>query len=277
MIKIITDSSSNITQQEAAEWGITVIPLTLIFGDKQYRDGVDINTDDFYGKLISSKDFPHTSQISEDELGKACEECHKDGDEVIVLPISRGLSGSYSMAKAMSERPEFSYVTVYDTRCTTIMLKKLVEYAIAHKGESAKDVCKGLDKLRKRVKLYACLDTLEYLKKGGRLGAAAATFGEILKIKPVITVNDEGGLTVLGKSLGMHHGIKTIVDLVKADKIEGSPTFIYTMDDKNSKTLAEKCSEKCGEFKNMIFENMCPVIGAHIGPAACGIVYIVKE
>ena len=274
MIRIITDSSSNISQQEARELGITVIPLTIIFGDKQYRDGVDISTDEFYKKLTSTEDFPHTSQIGEDQLTKAYDECLKDGSEVLVLPISSGLSGSYSLAKTVAERPEYKNVTVYDTKCTTIMLKMLVQYAIAHKGESAANVCKGLDRLRKHIRLYACLNTLEYLKKGGRLGTAAATFGEILKIKPVITVNEDGGLTVLGKALGMHHGIKTITDLFKKDKIEGDPVFIHTMDDKNAKTLAQKCGEK---FKNIISENMCPVIGAHIGPAACGIVYIVKE
>lgn len=273
MIRIITDSSSNITQEEAGEWGITVIPLTIIFNGKEYRDGVDISTDEFYKKLTSGKEFPHTSQISEEKLTEALDACGKD-DEIIVMPISRGLSGSYSMAKAVAERPEYSNVTVYDTRCTTIMLKMLVQYTIAHKGESAKNVCKGLDKLRRRIRLYACLNTLEYLKKGGRLGSATATIGELLKIKPVITVNDEGGLTVLSKALGMRHGISNIVDLVKKDKIEGTPVFIHTMDDKNAKTLAEKCGDK---FKNIVSENMCPVIGAHIGPAACGIVYIAKE
>lgn len=268
MLRIITDSSSNITQEEAKELGVTVMPLTVCFGTLEYRDGVDIDTDSFYKMLVSEKSFPHTSQLSEESIESAVKECMQDGDEVLILPISSALSGSYERCAAVAERTENVYAL--DTLCTTVMLKMLVLKAVQHRDAGAKEVMKILSEYRKRIKLYAALDTLEYLGKGGRLSKTSAFLGTMLKIKPVITINGQGRVELVSKQFGMSKCISATAALVDKNRIDfAEPVFfIYTMDEKNTVTLFEKAGIQYSQK-----DNICPVIGSHIGPAAAGIVY----
>lgn len=271
MIAIITDSSSNITQQEAAQLGITVMPLTIIFGDKEYRDGIDIDSNKFYDMLIKSKEFPHTSQLSEAQIEEAVESALKRFDSVLIMPIAAALSGSHERCARIAAK--YNNVHVYDTRCTTVMLKILVMEAVKNADKSVQEVIKILDGLRPKIKLWAALDTLEYLGKGGRMSKTVATLGTVLKIKPVITINMEGEVELISKQVGMSKGISHIAKLVDIKKIDYSrPVFsIYTMNDENSLTLIEKIGIKCSDK-----DNICPVIGTHIGPNAAGIVYVEK-
>ena len=274
MIKIITDSSANISQAEAMDMGITVIPLTIIFGDKEYRDGVDMFEDEFYTRLVESGEFPHTAQVTEEQLTKAYTEACADGSEVLVLLISKALSGSYGLACNIAKRKGFENVHVYNTQCTTVVLRILVDAAVKNRDKPVKEVISLLNGLRPKIKLYAALDTLEYLKKGGRLSSTAAVIGGLLKIKPVIILNTKGEVELVSKQLGMQKALRYIEDEVAADKIDKNyPVYyIYTMVDENCRALMEKTGADGGAVK----QNICPVIGAHIGPAAAGITYVIK-
>ena len=182
MVKIITDSSSNITVEEAEKLGITLMPLTINFGTKEYLDGVEITCDEFYKKLTEGSEFPHTSQLTEEQVEKAVSENLADGNEVLLMPLASVLSGSYERCKLVSERHE--NVTAYDTKCTTVMLKLCVLEALkmAQNGATAAEICAMLDELRPKLKLYACLNTLDNLRKGGRLSSVSAIIGSVLKI-----------------------------------------------------------------------------------------------
>lgn len=272
MVAIITDSSSNISREEAEALGVTVMPLTVIFGAEEYRDGVDIKTEEFYKKLNTSRDFPHTAQLNSEQIERAVESALSRADEVLILPISSALSGSYERCREAAEKYENVYV--YDGKCTTVMLKMLVLEAAANRQKSAAEIIEILGAYRPKIKLYAVPDTLNYLAKGGRISKAAATLGMALRIKPVVTVNERGEVALLSKQITMARSFEYIRSAVQRDEIDfGRPVYLmYSMTDKNAVALFSKLginyTEKC---------NICPVIGAHIGPAAAGIAYCCKR
>lgn len=271
MLKIITDSSSNITQDEAEKLGITLLPLTISFGSEEFRDGVDIETHQFYEKLLASKEFPHTSQLTETQVEEAVKTALKTHDGVLIIAIASALSGSYERCAAVAKK--YDNVVAYDSKCTTVMQKMLVMEALKHTDKSAAEVVKILDELRPKIKLFAALDTLEYLEKGGRLSKTSAFLGSLLNIKPVITINAEGKIELVAKQLGINKSISYIASKTDAGKIDRTrPVYlIYTMDDKNARALIEKLGTECSETANV-----CPVIGTHIGPCAAGFVYAEK-
>lgn len=271
MVAIITDSSSNITQEEARKFDITVLPLTIIFGIEEYRDGIDIDSAKFYEKLTTGKDFPHTAQLTEGQIEEAVVAARKKADEVLIMPISSALSGSYERCAKVAEK--YDNVYAYDSKCTTVMLKMLTLLAVKNAEKPAKEIIKILSDYRPRIKLYAVLNTLEYLGKGGRISKAAATLGNALKIRPVVTVNDDGEVELVSKQFGMNKGIAYIAEQVKKDEIEyGEPiTVIYSMTQENSDRLIEKVGVKYSEKSEI-----CALIATHVGPHAAGFVYVKK-
>lgn len=274
MVKIVTDSSSNLTAEEAESLGVTLLPLTIMFGTKEYRDGVDLSFDEFYRLLVTSPEFPHTSQITPEAFGKVFEEAKRAGETVLVMPIASALSGTYAAALKAKERGGYDNVTVYDTKCQNVMLKLLVTAAVQNAEKSVEEIVDILNELRPRVRLYAALDTLEYLKKGGRLGRFAATLGSLLKIKPVIEIDKEGNVVVLSKQLGFAKAQRAVLEKIKAASFDKSMPvyFIYTMNDSNCNALAAKAGVPVYEKSNI-----CPVIGAHIGPCAAGVVFVEEK
>lgn len=271
MIKIITDSSSNITREEAKTLGISVVPLTINFGTEEYLDGVDISSEEFYVKMSESKELPHTSQLTEEQIETAVTEALKEADEVLIMPLASAISGSFERCKAVADRHERVYA--YDSKCTTVMLKLMVCEALKMADKPASEVISMLDGLRPRLKIYACLDTLENLRKGGRLSHLSAIIGSVLKIKPVITFSLDGKVEMLSKQFGMNKGISYIASKIDKNSVDLTKPvyFIYTGNDKNTAALFAKLGLEYSERLNI-----CPVIGTHIGPDACGIVYAEK-
>ncbi len=271
MIKIITDSSSNITVEEAASLGIDVMPLTINFGNEEFVDGVDITFDEFYKKMRESKEFPHTSQLTEAQVEEAVNAALKEADEVLILPLASQLSGSYERCKAVAAK--FDNVYVYDTKCTTVMLKLCVIEALKIIDKGVDAICAMLDELRPKLKIYAVLDTLDNLRKGGRLSNVSAVIGSLLKIKPVITFSVDGKVEMISKQFGINKGINYICSIIDKDKIDfNKPVYlIYTENDKNAEVLSSKLGIKFSEKGNI-----CPVIGTHIGADAAGVVFAEK-
>ena len=179
MLRIVTDSSAEISQEEAKRLGIEVLPLTICFGDKTYRDGIDITPQQFYERLVSSDEFPRTSQLSFDELSSLFADAKSKGEEVLVLPISSALSGSYEWAVRAAQESSYDKIHVYDGKCTTYMLEILVREAVRLRDKPASEVIAALDELRPRIALLAALDTLEYLKRGGRINKPIASIRPI--------------------------------------------------------------------------------------------------
>ena len=166
-LKIMVDSSSGITQEEAIKLGIDVFPLRIIFDDKEYLDGIDIMQDEFYEKLTKEGIFPKTSLPNLYEIEKKVKAYIQDGYSVIILPLSKEISGTYSALVSMME--DYENVRVIDTLTTICGLRFLVNEAIQLKVDTLDELEIKLRDLQKRIRIVAGIDTLEYLYKGGRL------------------------------------------------------------------------------------------------------------
>ncbi len=201
-IRIITDSASDITQEQAAAWGITVLPMTTVFGEEQYLDGVTMSHEEFFRKLIETDVLPGTSQISPYQYETAFREAREAGEQALCITISVKLSGSYQSAVIAAEEQE-GCVTLVDSNNVCIGQRILVLLAVRlrDEGKTAAQIARVLEEQKKKIRLIALLDTLEYLKRGGRISSAAAFAGTLLSIKPVIAIED-GEVKLLGKARG---------------------------------------------------------------------------
>ena len=189
------------------------------------------------------------------------------------------MSGTTSAARIAKEEVGYDGIYIYDTLNTTFMLKALVLEAARHADEPIEDVLAHLDDVRSRQELYAIVDTLEYLYKGGRMKRGTAAIGTLFHIKPVITVSERGTVELAGKAIGTRGAIRQISKTVRAEDIDEDLPFyyIYSATDEKCRELASAIhGERAGELLRSA-ENICPVIGAHIGPAAAGICFVRKK
>ena len=206
MISVIVDSASDITREEASLIGLKVLPLTVRFGEEEYYDGVTIDSEQFYTKLVTTDIFPKTSQLTPYGYEEAFREELEKGNDILCLTITSKLSGCYQSANIAKEVLKDDYpnakIAIFDTATASIAEGLLAKEALKLSKEfSLEEVVSKLNELRDLVKVIALIDTLEYLKKGGRISSTVATLGGILSIKPVLTVND-GLIEVIGKAKG---------------------------------------------------------------------------
>lgn len=274
MLKIVTDSAANISAEEAKELGVEVLPLSIIFGDDIYRDGVDITTEEFYDKLVNGGVHPHTSQINIADFEEIFTRAKENGERLFLILLSSALSGTVSCARIAKENVGYDGVYIYDSLGATVMEKLLVHAALKNADKSAEEVAAILDDVRSRMVLYAAVDTLDYLYKGGRLKKSAAMLGKLFNIKPLITVSDKGTVELCGKAIGSKAAIKHI----KKKTAEAVPDpdfpvcYVYSADKTKAETLSAVVDVTDGCTKE--FSDLCPVIGVHIGPGACGVCFI---
>ena len=194
-IRIITESASDMGTPERED--VTVLPMHITFGEKEYLDGVDLSHREFYNMLIESDELPKTSLISPGTFADEFEKAEKAGEQVVVIILSAKLSGTYQ--SAMVAAADYDNVTVVDSESVAVGERILVDYALRLKdqGKTAAEIAEELETAKKKVHVIALLDTLEYLKKGGRISKSVAMIGGMLSIKPVVTVED-GVVAVLG-------------------------------------------------------------------------------
>lgn len=281
MVKIITDSASDIEAKQAEEMGIILLPMTISFGDEDYRDKFDITADEFYEKLVATDDLPRTSQINPFVFEETFQKIKDDGDEAVVILLSSGLSGTYN--SALTAASDFDNIYVLDSLSLTVGEQCLIKYALqlADKGLSAKEIFDILEAKKKDIKILAILDTLEYLKKGGRISPTVAFAGGLLNIKPVVTVED-GKVVILGKARGTKNGNNMINDYVSQyGGIDyDMPAFVgYTGCDS---TMLEKYIETSKDLWNSMSEEpgrirIGSTIGTHVGPGAVAVGYFIKH
>ena len=269
MLRIITDSSAEIAEEEALALGIEIIPLTVVFDGKAYLEGVELQKDEFYRRLLSGE-YPQTSQPSVEQFSEAF--ARTNGGETIVILISSALSGTVNAARLAKRDGNFTQVHIYDSLCTTAMMRILVETACKNRERSAQEVIAILDNLRPRLRVHACLDTLEYLHKGGRIKRSAAIVGGLLGIKPVITIAD-GIVAMEGKERGQNKALKALFDAFHADELDPAYPVYFLQTDTD--VPVRKLMRSVGRESDRIFR-ICCAVGTHIGPNAAGIVYVVK-
>lgn len=279
-IKILTDSASDIDEREAKELGIIMIPMIVSFGDEEYYDGVNLSKEQFYEKLTSEKALPKTAQITPFRFEEAFQRATEKGDEVIAIVLSSKLSGTCDAAKQAAEKCK-GKVFVVDSLSATVGERLLCQYALRliEKGSSAKEIFDELERAKNKLCVMGVLETLEYLKKGGRISGAAAFVGGIFNLKPVVRVID-GKVKMIGKARGQKKGSELMNSVVRqGGGIDFSMPYgvLWTGTDRS---VAEKYIEDSAEIResheNIPAYIVGSTIGTHLGPGAFGIAYFEK-
>ncbi len=214
MIKIIIDSASDIDAEEAIIKGVTLIPVEVRFGDETFLDGVNLTHQRFFEKLIESDELPKTSQINQFRWEQAFDELTRDGSDVIAITLSSKLSGTHDCAKNAAKKYG-GKVRVVDSLNAAVGERILCDYAIrlVAEGKTADETCAFLNENKKNIRLLAVVDTLKYLRKGGRISGVAAFAGEMLSIKPVVAVIN-GEVKLVGKAVGSKRSNNLLMKLV---------------------------------------------------------------
>ena len=279
MIKIITDSTSDIDVTYAKELNIDIVPLKVIIDGKEYKDRVDLQPDQFYSLLEKSEVLPTTSQPSPQEFLNYYEEAKEKGDSVIVMTLSGTISGTYQSANIAKDLAEYENIYVIDSLNATQALRLLVLKAVAlrEEGKDAETIFNELQAYKERVRIVAFVDTLEYLCKGGRMSKTVAAAGTLLKVKPIIGLRD-GKLEMFSKARGAVKATAKIIELIHEDgEIDfKEPICIgYTGNDEGLEKF-EQALRDVFKFEDVLHGFVGPVIGTHAGPGARLIAYVKK-
>lgn len=277
-IRIITDSAADFTAAELKQHNITAVPLQVIFGEDAYLDGVTLTPDIFWSRLTGGEN-PTTSQPSPDAFLTAFEDGRDAGDEMVCITLTAALSGtmqSATIAASMADCDD--RISIVNSKVVATAQKLLVLHAcrLRDEGKSAVEIVEAVKPLRPRIRLYACLDTLEYLARGGRIPKAVASVGSAVRFKPLITLSSEGAVELCGKGIGLHRATEALIKLVEKHPIDRSfPVMpLYTYDSANCEAMIRKLNAagiECSE------ENICAVgatISTHAGPNAFGLVFV---
>ena len=277
-IKIIIDSSSDISVSQAQELGVIMMPMQIAFGEEVYYDGVDLTPNDFYYKLALGGVLPKTSQITPFRFSEVVEELVNEGHEVIIITISSKLSATYNNAVSVCNSfPGKAYAV--DSLNATSGERVLCLYALdlIKQGYSCKEVVDKLNEMKEKIVVLASIDTLEYLKKGGRISATTALAGELLSIKPIIGVVD-GEVKMISKAIGLRRAYQVLDKLIVENEPDYSLPycFIYSgVVDTNLRKYLELSNLK-DQFDIKEINQIGSTIGTHIGSGATGIVYFKK-
>ena len=279
-VRIITDSGFDIPGE--LDPRLTVIPLSITFGTTTYADGVDITNDRFYELLIESDELPKTSQATPYVYAQAFDQVKEAGDEAVVITLSSKLSGTYQ--SAVTAASDYEGIYVVDSKNVTIGQGILVQYALklAEEGYDAKVIAEALEDARERICLLALLDTLEYLKRGGRIPKSVGTIGELLSIKPVVGVED-GEVVMLGKARGSKNGRNQLHQQVEKRGIEFGMPILLGYTGLSQKLLKKYLEDNRAIWEGMVSEDELPItsvgatIGTHVGPGAIALAFFGKN
>lgn len=276
-VRIITDSSADLTHAEAKRLGVDVVSMSIQFGERSYLDGVDLDKAQFYKLLAEEKDSPSTAQPAPSDFLKPLEAAKDAGEEAVIITISSALSGTFQSACIAKDMCDYEPVYVVDSLSATAGVQILVDYAcrLRDEGLSAKEIAQKLEEVKDRIRIFAVIDTLEFLRRGGRLSNLQAGLGTVTQLKPIISVR-EGQVAIVGKAFGAGAAVKQLLKLLSQHPIDESfPTFALYSDDKSRvDEFLPKYSEAAPLPQDLRFCALGPTIGTHIGPGAVGMVYI---
>lgn len=276
-VVIVTDSTSDIEPSRAAELGITVVPLFVLFGQQSYRDYVDLSRADFYRKLATESQLPTTSQPSPEMFAEAFKPAVERGDEVLCLTISSKLSGTMNAARAAAERFPAGSVTIVDSLSVAGGLGMQAMHAadLARGGAGVAEISAALENDRKTERLYACIPDLSHVVRTGRIGRAAAVIGTLMRIVPVITLRD-GEVAAEAQVRTLGRAQETMLDLAIKNvphPERGRFLVMHTNAPELAADIAQRLLNRLGGVAPRSLEMLeaGPVIGTHAGPGAVGI------
>lgn len=285
-IRIITDSASDISQEEARLLDIDVLPLKTIFADAEYQDGVELSPAAFYEKLIETNDSPSTSQVSPFLFDESFRCAREKGQEVLCLTLSTKLSGTNQSAHIAKEglpEQDQRHIHIIDTENVTIGEQLLVRLAVQMRdaGKSVSEITSTIESHRKKVRVVGLLDTLEYLRRGGRISSGAALAGSLLSIKPVICI-EEGEVKLIGKARGSKNGRNLLVEAINHyGGVDTGMPFRLAYSGLSSKLLEKYWNDNYKLYEG--WQGKPPVttigavIGTHVGPGAIAVAFFSKN
>lgn len=276
-VVIIADSTADVPQATVSEYGIHIVPMRLAFGEQSFLEGIDITAEEFYDKLAKSRDLPTTSQTSPSQYV----EVYRDmldkypGSSIISIHLSSGMSGTYQsavLAKQMLEEELDGQIdiTPIDSLCATYGFGLQVVHAarMAQQGASVEAICSEVERLGKARRLYFLVDTLEYLQKGGRIGKAAAILGNLLNIKPILSVDQEGVIYAVDKVRGRKKAVSRVIELFVND-LKGLKDINVAVCDCVNPEGAEEIIQLLSEhftLHEIVRTSIGAVVGSHVGP-----------
>ena len=278
MIRILVDSAADFTLEELSERNIEMVPLSVTLADKTYLDAVELERNYFYNLLDSTKEFPKTSQPSPRSFASIFEDAKAKGDHVICILLSSALSGTCQSAHLAKNMVDYDNIHIIDSLTATIGVKILAEYAdkLRRLNVPVETIVEKVESVKSRVKIFAAIDTLEYLQRGGRISKAAAAVGSLANLKPIITVTEEGTIAVPAKCIGRNKAIAGVLKLVEEHPVDPEfPVYpIYTYGIENAEKLITKCEKE--SIRCNAIQQIGSTIGAHVGSGAYGLIYITK-
>jgi DegV family protein with EDD domain len=278
-VRIITDSGSDILPGEMED--LIVLPLTIAFGNDVYHDGVDLSHERFFDLLAESSENPTTGQVPPFRYSQAFKEVVEAGDEAVVITISSQVSGTWQ--SACTAAADFGdKILVVDSLHVSVGIRLLVEIALkmVAEGASSQEIVSALEKTRGEIHFLALLDTLEYLRRGGRISNVSAVLGTILSIKPVVTCTD-GKIVVMDKARGLKNGRATIANLIREDggfDFDRPLSIGYTGNsDKPVRSFLNSCTDLWEGKGEVPVSSIGATIGTHAGPGGFLLAYFGKK
>ena len=252
--RIITDSAADFDLDTARRRKISVVPMTIQFGSAAFLAGKNLSNDTFFQLLQEGRENPSTSQPAPAAFLRLFEEAKAAGDQVVAILLSGSLSGTLQSAEIAKGMCDYEPIYIVDSRSATA-------------GE--------VERLKDKVRIFAVIDTLEYLSRGGRLSGFQAGLGAVTKLKPTIAVRD-GAVSIVGKSFGMAAAVKHLLKLLEEHPIDDDfPSyFLYSSDRTREELLLPRLSEQGRLPQRLHYCGIGPAIGTHIGPGALGMAYV---
>ena len=279
-VRIITDSAADFDLTVAKRRKIDVVPMTIQFGTATFITGKTISNDLFYQLLQEGKENPSTSQPAPAAFLRLFEEAKAAGDQVVAILLSGALSGTLQSAVIAKGMCEYDPIYIVDSRTATAGVQILVNYAckLRDSGLSAASIAEEIERQKEKVRIFAVIDTLEYLRRGGRLSGFQAGLGAVTKLKPTIAVR-EGAVGIVGKSFGMAAAVKHLMKMLEEHPIDDDfPSyFLYSDTQSVEELLLPKLKEQGRLPQRLHYCGIGPAIGTHIGPGALGMAYMERE
>ncbi|HZS93116.1 MAG TPA: DegV family protein [Chloroflexota bacterium] len=270
MIKVVTDSSVDLPPDMARDLDVTVVPLSIHFGDRTYIDGEDIDATTFYRLLRTEPTHPRTAQPSVGRFEEAFRRIAAGGHEIVAITIASSLSGTFNSASVAARNVPEARVTVVDSGTASMAIGSMVIRAarLGREGQSAEQIKAVLDEMRPRLNIFLLVETLSYLQRGGRIGRASSLVGTLLDIKPIITLKD-GVVTPLRRVRTHNKALQEIVTLVSGDAPIEEIYVMHADAKAEAERLASMLRPVVGDIPVPVHP-LGPVVGVHIGPGSLG-------
>ena len=273
MIRLLTDTASDLPYYLREKYQISWVPFNIIFGDEQYRDRIDLTIEAFFKKVKETGMIPKTAQVTKEQWMQAMKELLKElEDEVLVFTLSSTLSGTYEEAVSAAATVDKKRVHVINSGATLLEGGMVIQaYEMVQEGKLAKEIADYFNNKPRQQGIFM-IDTFEFLRKGGRIGYAQSVVGGLLNIKPILKYNEEGKLVPWDKEKGTKKAYQKIANYVKENRTNDYLMVSHADNEKGANKLATMIEEITGE-KPFIIAPMGAVIGTHTGPGCLFVSY----